>query len=388
MFLKFYRNLSLLLLASILLTGCGGGGGDQAGGSPETPEVAVMLARAVEKPVLSSHPGRLAPYRRAEVRARVPGILMKRHYVEGREVTEGELLYEIDDVQLKLDVLTAKSELVRAEAAHDKCRDTLKRHKNLFDNKAIQEHDYIASASAEKQAKAAVDYAVAALARAEVLLSYARVTAPIPGLTGLSRVSEGALVGQGEPTQMTTIEQVDPIYVDFSQPSADILTIDEGLRSGRLRALPGSTAEVRLRLPDGTFYEHAGHLIFTDSSVDPRTDNVAMRAVFPNPDRVLRPGAYLSVALTRALNPGAILVPRDSLLRQDSEAQVLLVSADDTVERRSVEAAELDGRYWLVSSGLKEGDRVIINSAQAARLEGQKVSAAPAEPEPDQLAAK
>lgn len=369
------RNLSLLLLL-ISAAACSQAGAERAEEAQAPPEVMVMLAEAAEKQISASYPGRLAPYRRAEVRARVAGILMERLYAEGEEVSEGDTLFNIDDAQLKLDVLTAQSELARAEAEHYKSQDTLKRHKTLLGKEAMQEHDYVASLTAEMQAKAAVDNAAAALARAELLLSYARVNAPISGLTGLSLVSEGALVGQDEATRMTTIEQIDPIYVDFSQPSSDLLIIDEGIKNGRLRKTPEPDIEVRLKMPDGSLYEHTGRLIFTDSSVDPRTDNVAMRAVFPNPGKTLRPGTYLSVSLARAVNPYAILIPRDSLLRQDSESHVLLVSDQNTVIKRQVEVSELDGKNWVVTAGLTTGDRVIINSSQAAGLEGQKVSIA------------
>lgn len=385
---NFYRIIWPLLLLPLALTACGQAGAERAEEIEPVPEVTVMLARPVERPVLTSYPGRLAPYRRAEVRARVSGILMQRLYTEGQEVAEGDVLFNIDDARLKLDVLTAESELVRARAEHYRCWDTLRRHTSLLDSKVIQEHDYVASETGERQAQAAVDNASAALARAELLLSYARVTAPISGVSGLALVSEGALVGEGEATRLTTIEQIDPIYADFSQPSSELLLIDRGLKSGRLRKIDDPAVEVRLRLPDGSYYEHPGRLTFIDSSVDPGTDNVAMRAVFPNPDKTLRPGAYLSVDLARAVDPSAILIPRDSLLRRDSESHVLVVTAQNTVEKREVKISELDGRNWVVTSGLAAGDRVIVNSAAAAALEGREVTVAATVDGPEKLAFK
>ncbi|UQZ89598.1 efflux transporter periplasmic adaptor subunit [Deltaproteobacteria bacterium Smac51] len=374
---KIFGKLSLLFFLLPALTGCGqAGAGQTESEAAPMPEVTVMLAQPIERAVIDSYPGRLAPFRQAEVRARVAGILMERLYIEGQDVTEGQTLFSIDDAQLKLDVLTAKSELARAQAELYKSEDTLRRHEVLLDKKAIQEHDYVASLTAEMQAKAAVDNATAALGRAELRLSYARVTAPISGRAGLSLVSEGALVGQDEPTRMTTIEQVDPIYADFSQPSADLLIIDDGVSNGRLKKIDEADIEVFLGLPDGSRYPHAGRLIFTNASVDPKTDNVSMRAVFPNPERLLRPGTYLNVSLSRAINPCVFLVPRDSLLRNEEASHVLVVSDQNLVEKRPVKADELDGKNWVVTAGLEAGERVILNSLQAAAFEGQEVSVA------------
>lgn len=373
----YYLSLKILALLTIsaVLAGCGQAGaelGDHE--NTPAPEVSVMLAEPVTREVTNSYPGRLTPFRRAEVRARVAGILLKRLYTEGQEVTEGQTLFEIDEAQLKLDVLTAKSELARTRAEHFKAEDTLRRHQVLLDKNVMREHDFVATVTAEQQAEAAVDNAAAALARAELLLSYARVSAPIAGRAGLALVSEGALVGQGEPTQMTVIEQIDPIYVDFSQSSADLLALDQASRRGELRKIDEGSVEVRLRLPDGSFYPRAGRLIFTDTSVDPETDNVAMRAVFPNPDKSIRPGTYLTVTLTTALNPRVFLLPRDSLLRGAEASHVLIVSEQGLVEKQPVEADELDGKNWVVTAGLKGGEKIIINSAQAAGFEGQRVT--------------
>ncbi len=377
-----------------LLAACGQAEAEKAAPQAEAavPEVAVMVAAPLERPVSQAYPGRMSAFRRAEVRARTAGILVARHYEEGREVAEGDLLFSIDDAQLKINLLSARSALAKAEAEHQGTRDTLRRYSGLLEKKSINEHDHMVAVTAEKRAQAEVDSAAADLAKAELDLSYARVTAPISGRAGLARVSEGTLVGQDELTLLTTIEQVDPIYVDFSQPSADLLAIDEGVKSGRLRKIDDSAIQVRLTLPGGTAYEQAGRLIFTDTSVDPKTDNVSMRAIFPNPDKTLRPGTYLTVELSRAVNPQVFLVPRDSLLRQGQESHVLVVSERNLVEKRAVEASELDGRNWVVTEGLKPGEKVALNSAQAAGLEGQKVSvaagAAGAAAQADQLAAK
>ena len=363
------------LVFSVFMTGCHqAGAGAVADGNESTPEVTVMLARPVSREVVNSYPGRLTPFRQAEVRARVAGILMKRLYEEGREVTEGQTLFNIDDAQLKLDVLTAKAELARAEAELYKARDTLRRHQVLMDKKVMQEHDFVATVTSEIKARAAVDNAAAALSRAELLLSYSQVTAPISGRAGLALVSEGALVGEGEATQLTIIEQIDPIYVDFAQPASDLLAIDQGVNSGHLRKIDDSNIEVSLKFNDGSVYPHPGRLIYSDASISPRTDNVSMRAVFPNPEKTLRPGAYLNVSLARAVNDQVFLVPRDSLVRQEESSHVLVVSDQSLVEKRPVAAEELDGKNWVITAGLKNGEKVIINTGQAAGLEGQKVS--------------
>lgn len=380
-----YGLILLPLWAALILTGCGGA--DQSTALEETEaEVAVMVAVPRQRPVKQAYQGRLAAYRRAEVRARAAGILLKRHYEEGREVAEGELLFSIDEAQLRTNLLAAQSSLARAEAEHQGTVDTLNRYRSLFKTRSINEHDYISAQTSEKQAAAAVKSAEAVLAKAELDLSYARVTAPISGRAGLALVSEGALVGQDGLTPMTVIEQVDPIYVDFSQPVSDLLAIDKSLKDGRLLKIDQSAAQVRLRMPDGDFYEHPGQLIFTATSVDQATDNVARRAVFPNPDKALRPGTYLSVEVAEALNPQAFLVPRDSLVRQSEASHLLIVSDKNLVEKVAVEATELEGKNWVVTAGLKAGDQVVINSAQALALEGQQVSVRTVAPETEQLA--
>lgn len=382
--LPFFQILALLL--SALMAGCNQAGAETAAdGTAPMPEVSVMLAKPVSREVVNTYPGRLAPFRQAEVRARVAGILMKRLYAEGQEITEGETLFNIDDAQLKLDVLTAKAELARAEAELFKAQDTLRRHKILVEKKVMQEHDFVATVTSEMQARAAVDKAAADLNRADLLLSYAQVSAPISGRAGLALVSEGALVGEGEPTQLTTIEQINPIYVDFAQPSSDLLAIDQGLNNGQLRKIDDSNIEVRLLFQDGSVYHQVGRLVFSDTSINPRTENVSMRAVFPNPEKTLRPGTYLKVSLSRAVNDQVFLVPRDSLLRQDESSHVLVVSEQNVVEKRQVEAKELEDKNWLVTAGLKSGEKVIINTGQAAGLEGQKVSVAVID-EPPKLA--
>lgn len=376
-----YRRINSIvavLFLGLLLSLAGGcSSNDGADMAAETePQVEVLIAEPVERPLVQSYPGRLASFRKAEVRARAAGILLRRHYIEGSDVAAGQLLFSIEDDQLRIDVEAAESALAKAEAEHQGTLDTLKRHQNLVEKQSINEHDYVASQTAEKKARAEVANALAVLDQAKLDLSYAQVTAPISGRAGLALVSEGALVGQNELTKMTVIEQLDPIYLDFSQPASDLALVADGVRSGRLKKIEENEIKIWLAMADGSRYEHPGSLIFTDSSVNQETDKVAMRAVFPNPDRILLPGGYLRVSLARAVNPAVFLAPRDSLIRQGNESWLLLLSPDNVVEKVKVETEEMDEKNWVVTSGLNSGDRIILSGSKALPLEGQKVAVA------------
>jgi len=375
------RYQALFLVAVILTLAAFGCSPDKTGeeaGSDSPTEVAVMTAAGVSRPVVQTYPGRLAAYRKAEVRARAAGILLERNYEEGSQVKAGDLLFSIEDEQLKIDVQAAKGALARAEAEHQGAQDTLRRHSSLLTRQSINEHDHVASMTAEKRTRAEVESAAAALAQAELSLSYARVTAPISGRAGQELVSEGTLVGQDGLTPLTVIEQIDPIYVNFSQPANDYGAIKMAGAKGLVKEYDQSETVVQLLLPNGEIFEHQGRLVFADSSVNPDTDNISMKGLFPNPKGLLLPGAYLRVNLIQAVNPKVFLIPRDSLVREENSSHLFVISPEGLAERRTVTADKMEGKNWLITAGLSDGDKVILDSGQAASLEGKKVMAAPA----------
>lgn len=358
-----------------LAGGCGSSQTEGPGAAVGPAEVEVMTAQPVVRPVIQTYPARLAAFRKAEIRARAAGILLERKYVEGSEVKAGQLLFTIDDEQLKINVLSMQSALARAEAEHQGAQDTLRRHSTLLGKQSINEHDHVASLTAEKRTRAEVGSAEAALADAELKLSYAQVTAPISGRAGMALVSEGTLVGQDGLTPLTVIEQIDPIYVNFAQPVPDLAEIKSGARQGLLNEYADADIVVQLIMPDGSIYGHEGRLVFSDVAVDPNTDNIAMKAQFPNPNSVLMPGAYIRVNLIRAVNPQIFLVPRDTVVLEENSSHIFVATPEGVVEKRAVTVRNLEGPNWQVTGGLKTGEKIILNSVQATPMVGEPVAA-------------
>jgi membrane fusion protein (multidrug efflux system) len=363
--------LPLLLLA--LLTACGKkpdapAGAPAAGGGMPPPEVEVIVATpgAVARTV--EVPGRLRAVRSAEVRARVEGILDKRLYQEGSEVKAGEVLFRIDPRTLAANEEAAKAALTQAQAQALVAGQNLERKKALIASNAVSRQDYDQAVATQAQAEAAVDSAHAALTRARIDLSYATVVAPISGRIGRALVTEGALVGKGEATHLATIEQHNPIWADFAQSSADFQRLR---RSGG-----GNQGPVKLILDEGREYGHAGKLLFNDLAVDPATGSVGMRAEFPNPNRDLLPGQFVTVRLPVARADNAIAVPQRAVQVSPQGQMVMLVGADGTVMPRPVKTGGLAGGDWIIAEGLKGGEQVIVNGIQKARP-GTMVKAVP-----------
>lgn len=302
-------------------------------------------------------PGRIEPYRTAEVRARVDGIVLKRTYDEGQVVKAGQVLFRIDPAPLKAQVDAAQGALARAQAQLSIARDKAARYKGLAATHAVSELEYAEAQAAERQAAAEVISARAALETAQLRLGYATVTAPITGRSRRAQVTEGALVKEDAATPLTTVEQIDPIYVDFAQPAAEVLALQRALKTGQAAALAAKDIGVQVILSDGVAYERPGKLLFSDLAVDRATDNVSMRAVLPNPDGLLLPGMYVRVRLSHAVQQGA-------LQRDRHGASVFVVQADDTLAMRAVTAQTLAGDQWLVTSGLSGGERIAIPGMQ------------------------
>ncbi|RQR95712.1 efflux RND transporter periplasmic adaptor subunit [Burkholderia sp. Bp8994] len=355
------RLASFALAAVLAATGCGKGERDKA---PEAIQNAtVVTVRPTAVPMTVELPGRLDAYRQAEVRARVAGIVTARTYEEGQEVEQGAVLFRIDPAPLKAARDAARGALAKAQAAALAASDKRRRYDDLVRDRAVSERDHTEAVAGDTQAKADVASAQAELARAQLQLDYATVTAPISGRARRALVTEGALVGQDQATPLTTVEQLDPIYVNFSQPAADVDALRRAVKSGRATGIAQHDVTVTLLRADGTAYPLKGKLLFSDLAVDPTTDTVAMRALFPNPERELLPGAYVRIALDAAVDQRAILVPRDALLRTADRTSVRVVDENGKVKDVEVAADRMSGRDWRITRGLAGGERVIVDNA-------------------------
>ncbi|WP_321810033.1 MULTISPECIES: MexX/AxyX family multidrug efflux RND transporter periplasmic adaptor subunit [unclassified Burkholderia] len=355
------RLASFALAAALAASGCGKGERDKA---PEAiQDATVVTVRPTAVPMTVELPGRLDAYRQAEVRARVAGIVTARTYEEGQEVKQGAVLFRIDPAPLKAARDAARGALAKAQAAALAASDKRRRYDDLVRDRAVSERDHTEAVAGDTQAKADVASAQAELARAQLQLDYATVTAPISGRARRALVTEGALVGQDQATPLTTVEQLDPIYVNFSQPAADVDALRRAVKSGRATGIAQHDVTVTLLRADGTAYPLKGKLLFSDLAVDPTTDTVAMRALFPNPERELLPGAYVRIALDAAVDQRAILVPRDALLRTADRTSVRVVGANGKVKDVEVVADRMSGRDWRIMRGLAGGERVIVDNA-------------------------
>jgi membrane fusion protein (multidrug efflux system) len=350
-----------------------GGQGMMGGGMPP-PEVEVITVAAKTVPRTVEVPGRLQAVRTAEVRARVEGILERREYQEGSDVKAGQVLFRIDPRTLAASVESARATVAKAKSQDLIAAQNLERMQALVGSKAISKQEYDQAVAAKSQSDADVAAAQAALTRAGIDLSYARVTAPISGRAGRALVTEGALVGRGESTPLATIEQYQPIWVNFSQASADFLNLREALRHGQAVA---SQAPVRLVLENGQEYSQPGKLLFSDLAVDPSTGSVGLRAEFPNPGRELLPGQFVTVRLPVATAANIIVVPQRAVQVAPQGQAVLIVGADGKVIAQPVKTGGLSGSDWIIAEGLKGGEQVIVNGVQKARP-GMPVKPVPA----------
>lgn len=331
---------------------------------PPTPEVKVITATVSAEVVTIEQPGRLEAFRQAEVRARVSGIVVSRPYEEGQEVKAGTPLFLIDPAPLKATLDSTVAALAEAEAAHALALDQQKRYEGLISSNAVSIRDLEEAKSSVQQAQARISAAKAAQESAQLQLDYATVVSPIDGRARKANVTEGALVGEDSPTLLTTVEQIDPIYVNFSQPVADVMALRKSIAAGNVEGLKESDIKVELVLSDGTTYGTPGKLFFSDLAVDPGTDSIAMRALFPNPDRILLPGMYVRVKLDRAVQKDAILVPRVAVVRSPDGAAVMSVNEAGEVTAIPVQAHTMRGDQWLVTSGLKGGEKIIVENAE------------------------
>ncbi len=328
-----------------------------------TPEVTVVTLKAQPVTLTRELPGRTNPFVVAEVRPQVTGIVKERLFTEGSRVKAGQPLYQLDDATYRADVNSAKALLARAQAAADIARFNADRAEQLIGSKAISEQELINARALERQAEADVGVAEARVASVEVQLGYARITSPIDGRIGKSTVTRGALVTADQEAPLATVQQLDPIYVDLTRSANELLELRRKLASGAVRQTEG--IPVTIILEDGTTYTHEGELAFTDVAVDPMTGSYALRVVVPNPDGLLMPGMYVRATVSNAVLDRGLLVPQQGVVRDaKGNASAMVVTADGTVQQRAVQVSRTIGDQWLVSSGLAEGDRVIIAGLQ------------------------
>ena len=363
------RGLAITLMAGLALTGCGKSAppaGMPAGAMPP-PQVSVYMVKPQTLPMTTELPGRTAAFEIAEVRPQVGGIVQKRLFVEGADVKAGTRLYEIDASTYQAAYRSAKASLARAEANLLTSGPKVKRYKELLQVEGVSRQDYDDAVAAEAQARADVEAARAALETARINLDYTRVTAPISGRASRSTVTPGALVTAGQAAAMTVVQQLDPIYVDITQSSEEMLRLKRAIESGGLKRGEGQ-AKVRLKLADGSTYSHEGKLQFADVSVDTGTGNVALRALFPNPKHDLLPGMFVRAAVETGVADQAITVPQQGVTRnQKGEATALVLNAKGIVEQRVLTTSRTLGDQWIVTSGLASGDRVIVEGLQKVK---------------------
>jgi membrane fusion protein (multidrug efflux system) len=364
-----------------MLAACGKGQTQQgAAGAPSAPQVAVFEVQSEPVPLVLELPGRTAPYLIAEVRPQVTGIVKQRPFREGSEVKAGELLYQIDPATYQAAYDSAEAGLARAEANLFAARLKAERFAGLVQIEAVSKQANDEAQAAFKLAEAEVASARAALAKAKVDLAFTRVSAPIPGRAGRSEVTPGALVTANQERALVTIQQLDPIYVDLTQSSAELLKLRRDLEAGRVQRKTADSVPVRLLLEDGSEYTAAGKLAFSEVSVDPATGSVTLRAVFPNPDGVLLPGMYVRARLEQGVSSDVVLVPHAAVSRDPrGNATVMVVDGENKVEARVVKAERSLGDKWVVSEGLAPGERVIVEGLQRVRPGAQvQVAGAPA----------
>jgi len=365
------------VLAAAALTACGDKKAAAPGaGAPPPPEVAVVTVQPGVVELSTELPGRLEASRVAEVRARVAGILQKRLFTEGSDVKAGQPLFTIDPATYEAALQSAQAQLAQAEAALANASATAARDKPLVAAKAISQQTYDADVAAEKAAAAQVAAGQAAVRTASINLGYASVTAPISGRVGRALVTEGALVGQGEATQLATIQQIDPLYLNVTQTAAEVMKLRQQLAAGKLaRDAQGATVEVALE--DGSVYPLKGHLLFTDVSVDPATGEVLLRATVPNPRHALLPGLFVRARLAQAQIGNAVLLPQQSVTRGATGDTVMVVNADGGIAPRPVKVAGQQGGNWIVTDGLKSGEQVMVEGLSKVMMGAKTVKPVP-----------
>ena len=365
--------LTTLALAA-LLAACGpsaappAGGPGAGGGAPPPAEVGVVTVSTAAVGLVTELPGRLEASRVAQVRARAAGILQRRLFTEGSSVKAGQVLFEIDDAPYKAAFDSATASVAKAEANLMQASALAKRYEPLAAAKAVSQQELVAAQAAQKQAEADVAVTKAAAQTARINLNYAAVTAPIAGSIGRALVTEGALVGQGEATPLAVVQQINPMYVNFTQSAGDVMKLRQALEAGKLKRASGSqAASVRLVLEDGSEYARAGRLLFSDLTVDATSGQITLRAEVPNPDGTLLPGLYVRVRVEQAQASNAIVLPQQAVTRSAQGDTVMVVGADGKAKPRPVKVGGQQRGQWVILDGLQSGEQVMVDGFQKLR---------------------
>jgi len=366
---------------TLLLVACGQGSAPAAGpGAPPPAEVGVVTVKLTEVGLITELPGRLEASRVAQVRARAAGIVQKRLFTEGSQVKAGQALFQIDASPYQATLASAQASVAKAEANLMQASAQAERFKPLIEVKAISQQEFVNAQAAQKLAEADLAVARAAVQTARINLGYAAITAPISGRIGRALVTEGALVGQGEATQLAVIQQIDPVYVNFTQSAGEVMKLRRALADGQLQRAGGSdTASVRVVLEDGSEYARTGKLLFSDLTVDASTGQITLRAEVPNPKGELLPGLYVRVRLEQAQVANAITLPQQAVTRTQQGDKITVVGADGKLSQRTVKVGAARNNQWIVLEGLKAGEQVMVDGFQKLQMmpPGTPVKAVP-----------
>jgi membrane fusion protein (multidrug efflux system) len=330
-----------------------------------SPQVAVVTVQPIPRPIIRELPGRIAPMRVAEIRARVAGIVMERLFKQGAEVKAGDILYRIDPARFEVELDATKAALAKARAVLEHAERHAQRTEKLSNNQVVSQAQNDNAMASFRQAQADLDARQADVARAKLDLDYTTVRAPISGRIGGALVTEGALVGQGEATHLATVQQLDPIYADFVQSVSELQQLRHDFESGAIDQLKPDSAKVRLVFDDGTVYPYPGQLVFSDASVDKTTNQVTLRGEFPNPRSELLPGMFVRIRIEQGIDGDSLAVPQQAVRRNDAGGNdVYILRGDNRAVVQPVRLGHLVEEQWLVLDGLKPGDRVVVEGFQ------------------------
>ncbi|PHP85657.1 efflux transporter periplasmic adaptor subunit [Burkholderia sp. AU18528] len=380
-----YRLITVAA-AAVFLAACGK---KESAPPPQTPEVGVVTVQPQAVPVFTDLPGRTSAFLVAQVRARVDGIVLRREFTEGTDVKAGQRLYKIDPAPYIAALNSAKATLAKAQANLVTQNALVARYKVLVAANAVSKQDYDNAVATQGQAAADVAAGKAAVDTAQINLGYTDVVSPISGRVGISQVTPGAYVQASQATLMSTVQQLDPVYVDLTQSSLEGLKLRQDVQSGRLKTSGPGAAKVSLILEDGKTYSEPGKLQFSDVTVDQTTGSVTIRAVFPNPGRVLLPGMFVRARIEEGVNENAFLVPQIGVTHdQKGQAIAMVVNASNKVEPRPLKTTGMQGQNWIVEGGLQAGDHVIVQGVDKVRPGATvKTVAAQLAPAPDAASA-
>lgn len=347
--------------------------------APPPPEVGVVTVQPQNVPLTGNFVGRVSAFRSADIYARVPGVLLKRTYKEGSEVKAGQLLFQIDPAPFKAALANAQAGLAQAQASYTNARVNAERSQKLAPKGYISKTDLDNALATERTTRAAVQAAQANVQTARINLGYASVTSPIAGRAGEQQVTEGALVSQGTPTLLTTVDQIDPLYVNFTISVGQLDELRQSQQKGGITLSQPDKVSVKVSLPDGTPYPEAGTLDFSSVNANPSTGSVNLRALLPNPAHTLLPGSFVTLTVDLGERHGAFLVPQAAVQRDISGTYVLVVGKDGKVVHQNVTTSGTSGVDWIVTAGLAAGDKVIVSGIQAVQV-GQPARTEPWQP--------